>query len=335
MPPYCAVPLCACPRHTPDPSERRLTRPDHLELSGPGRLDWSSRGRAGRILAIVVRADLSAFSRCWTHLHTARNHQRKLFSAGHLTYTVSATATPPASIAARPQLRTLPNAQESHVLEATAGSATNSTRSAHVRRRLCVFVVWAPANRCPSYHFALDALQHRGQEAGGHGRSERHRLGVYTERAGVPGFDEPTLASLRGHLAWVTPALHDRLLTFLTLSPPCSPRLRVRRSRSPTNGNLVTRRSGPPGGGQCAREVGATSDTALLTALLAALPTARSKCARQWRCCLRVAGAFSFVSWTMTVVRGTRRPRVRPLCGQLERGGWWHETAALGIVARA
>src|SRR5213078_5191864 len=66
-----------------------------------------------------------------------------------------------------------------------------------------VFGVWAPGEEVAKLtYFGLYALQHRGQEAAGMAVSDGARLVVYKDLGLVAQvFDEPTLNSLRGHIA--------------------------------------------------------------------------------------------------------------------------------------
>lgn len=66
-----------------------------------------------------------------------------------------------------------------------------------------MFGVWAPGEEVAKLtYFGLYALQHRGQEAAGIAVSDGSGVVVYKDLGLVAQvFDEPTLASLRGHLA--------------------------------------------------------------------------------------------------------------------------------------
>jgi len=66
-----------------------------------------------------------------------------------------------------------------------------------------VFGVWAPGEDVAKMtYYGLYALQHRGQEAAGMAVSDGSGVVVYKDLGLVAQvFDEPTLASLRGHIA--------------------------------------------------------------------------------------------------------------------------------------
>jgi amidophosphoribosyltransferase len=207
-----------------------------------------------------------------------------------------------------------------------------------------VFGVWAPGEDVAKMtYFGLYALQHRGQEAAGIAVSDGSGVVVYKDLGLVAQvFDEPTLASLRGHIAigharysttggstWEnaqptlrsTPSGQDRGGTTIALAH---------------NGNLVNT-------AELARRVAelgevdhfnTTSDTALVTALLAARPDVSVEAAAL-EVLPTLRGAFSFVFMDEETLYAARDVNgVRPLVlGRLERG--WvvaSETAALDIV---
>jgi amidophosphoribosyltransferase len=207
-----------------------------------------------------------------------------------------------------------------------------------------VFGVWAPGEDVSKMtYFGLYALQHRGQEAAGIAVSDGSGVVVYKDLGLVAQvFDEPTLASLRGHIA----IGHARYSTTgASTWENAQPTLRStptgRDSAGTTialahNGNLVNT-------AELARRVAelghdedrnSTSDTALVTALLAARPDLSVEAAAL-EVLPTLRGAFSFVFMDEDTLYAARDVNgVRPLVlGRLERG--WvvaSETAALDIV---
>ncbi len=197
-----------------------------------------------------------------------------------------------------------------------------------------VFGVWAPGEEVAKLtYFGLYALQHRGQEAAGIAVSDGSGVVVYKDLGLVAQvFDEPTLASLRGYLA----IGHTRYSTtggstWENAQPT------IQASDSGTiialahNGNLVNTAELAA---KADSKDGSTSDTALVTAMLAGYPDLSvEEAAMQVLPALR--GAFSFVFMDENTLYAARDPNgVRPLVlGRLERG--WvvaSETAALDIV---
>jgi amidophosphoribosyltransferase len=203
-----------------------------------------------------------------------------------------------------------------------------------------LFGVWAPGEQVAKLtYFGMYALQHRGQEAAGIAVSEGSSLVVYKDLGLVSQvFDEATLATLVGHIA----IGHTRYSTTgSTTWENAQPSFRT----TPTgtglalghNGNLVNtaelfkqaRESGILNGG-----LGATTDSELLTAMLASRPDVSvEQAAMDVLPTLR--GAFSLVFMDEHTLYAARDPQgVRPLVlGRLERG--WvvtSETAALDIT---
>jgi len=202
-----------------------------------------------------------------------------------------------------------------------------------------VFGVWGPGEEVAKLtYFGLYALQHRGQEAAGIAVSDGSGVVVYKDLGLVAQvFDEPTLASLRGHLA----IGHTRYSTTGGSTwENAQPTIRATTAGTTIalahNGNLVNT-------AELAREVadrglatdsGTTSDTALVTTLLAGRPDLSVEAAAL-EVLPTLRGAFSFVFMDETTLYAARDPHgVRPLVlGRLERG--WvvaSETAALDIV---
>jgi len=207
-----------------------------------------------------------------------------------------------------------------------------------------VFGVWARGEEVAKLtYFGLYALQHRGQEAAGIAVSDGSGVVVYKDLGLVAQvFDEPTLASLRGHIA----VGHTRYSTTGSSNwENAQPTLRATpfgagADRPATtialahNGNLVNT-------AELAKQVAehglvddATSDTALVTSLLAARPDLSVEAAAL-EVLPTLRGAFSFVFMDEETLYAARDPQgVRPLVlGRLERG--WviaSETAALETV---
>lgn len=201
-----------------------------------------------------------------------------------------------------------------------------------------VFGVWAPGEEVANLtYFGLYALQHRGQEAAGMAVSDGSRVVVYKDLGLVAQvFDEPTLASLRGHIA----IGHTRYSTTGGSTwENAQPTIRATSAGTTIalahNGNLVNT-------AELERDVaagefpsdGSTSDTALVTMLLAGKPDLSVEAAAM-EVLPRLRGAFSFVFMDESTLYAARDPHgVRPLVlGRLERG--WviaSETAALDIV---
>ncbi|MET0422422.1 MAG: amidophosphoribosyltransferase [Actinoplanes sp.] len=206
-----------------------------------------------------------------------------------------------------------------------------------------VFGVWAPEEEVAKLtYFGLFALQHRGQEAAGIAVSDGSGVVVYKDLGLVSQvFDEPTLASLRGHLA----IGHTRYSTTGGSNwENAQPTIRATTAGTTIalahNGNLVNT-------AELAREVaerglepaahlrdGATSDTAFVTTLLASRPDLSVEAAAL-EVLPRLRGAFSFVFMDENTLYAARDAQgVRPLAlGRMERG--WviaSETAALDIV---
>ena len=207
-----------------------------------------------------------------------------------------------------------------------------------------VFGVYAPGEEVAKLtYYGLYALQHRGQESAGIAASDGHRVLVYKDMGLVSQvFDERALSPLVGHLAigharysttgsstWenAQPTLSDSDLGTIALAH---------------NGNLINsaelrdelERSEPGAHGHTELRRGATSDTAIVTALLADHP-ASSLEERALAVLPRLKGAYCFVWMDEQTVYAARDPYgFRPLVlGRLDRG--WvvaSETAALDII---
>jgi amidophosphoribosyltransferase len=204
-----------------------------------------------------------------------------------------------------------------------------------------VFGVWAPGEDVAKLtYYGLYALQHRGQEAAGIAVSDFTNVIVYKDLGLVAQvFDESTLATLTGSLA----IGHTRYSTTGSCTyENAQPSFKlVRGGRGSValghNGNLTNTH-------QLAREVaedghtgdemGATTDSDLITTMLAANPDISLEEAAAG-VLPRLRGAFSLVFMDENTLYAARdRNGVRPLVlGRLERG--WvvaSETAALDIV---
>jgi amidophosphoribosyltransferase len=190
---------------------------------------------------------------------------------------------------------------------------------------------------------ALFALQHRGQESAGVGVADGGHLMIYKDLGMVAQvLDERRIPSLTGDLA----VAHCRYSTTgSTVWENAQPTLRLGPRRSIAighNGNLVNTREllAQLDGGKS--RLAATTDTELLTAILADEPALDTVSALR-RVLPRVKGAFSLVVLDERRVIGVRDPHgFRPLVlGRLpepddetKTAGWIlaSETAALDIV---
>lgn len=210
-----------------------------------------------------------------------------------------------------------------------------------VREECGVFGAWAPGEEVAKLtYFGLFALQHRGQEAAGMAVSDGSGVVVYKDLGLVAQvFDEPTLASLRGHLS----IGHARYSTTGGSTwENAQPTIRATSTGTTIalahNGNLVNT-------AQLAQQVAdegltdpdgpaSTSDTALVTTLLTGSPDLSVEEAAL-RVLPSLRGAFCFVFVDETTLYAARDANgVHPLVlGRLE-SGWVvaSETAALDIV---
>jgi amidophosphoribosyltransferase len=217
-----------------------------------------------------------------------------------------------------------------------------------------VFGVWAPGEDVAKLaYFGLYALQHRGQESAGIAVSDGTRIVVFKDMGLVPQvFDESVLNTLRGHIA----VGHCRYSTSgSSIWQNAQPTFRATPSGSLAlghNGNLINtlelaKLVGAPAAGR--GDIGATSDTDVLTALFARPVTVSPGPggpedgevpepgieAGAMAALPLVRGAFSLVFMDERTLYAARDPQgFRPLVlGRLERG--WvvaSETAALDIV---
>ncbi|MCV2395275.1 amidophosphoribosyltransferase [Actinotalea sp. M2MS4P-6] len=209
-----------------------------------------------------------------------------------------------------------------------------------------VFGVWAPGEEVAKLtYFGLYALQHRGQESAGIATSNGDQLLVYKDMGLVSQvFDETALNALTGHIA----IGHTRYSTTgasvwenaqPTLGPTAAGTVALGHNGNLTNTaeliDLVAERYGSRRRGELGR--GNTTDTALITALLAGDPD-RTLEATALEVLPRLRGAYSLVFMDENTLYAARDPHgVRPLVlGRLERG--WavaSETAALDIIGAA
>ncbi len=219
----------------------------------------------------------------------------------------------------------------------------------HPREACGIFGVWAPGEQVANLtFFGLYALQHRGQEAAGMAVSDGHSVLVSKEMGLVSQvFDEPTLATLQGHLA----IGHTR---YSTTGSSCwenaQPTFKTAANGSVIalghNGNLTNTAAlaaelwGPGAAAHPGQAVGAgvaTSDTDVIAELLAR----RAELSLEEAIVAtmpRLAGAYSLVVMDERTLYGVRDPHgVRPLCLGRLPGGWVvaSETAALDIVGAA
>jgi amidophosphoribosyltransferase len=209
-----------------------------------------------------------------------------------------------------------------------------------------VFGVWAPDEEVAKLtYFGLYALQHRGQESAGMAVSDGHQTMVYKDMGLVSQvFTEGALASLHGHVA----VGHCRYSTTgSSVWENAQPTFRATATGHLAlahNGNLtnthelsvrVAEAEARSGTLPLGTFIHSTSDTELLTALLAA-HQAESLLTAAVDELPHVRGAYSLVFMDDTTLYAARDPQgIRPLViGRLERGGWVvaSETAALDIV---
>ena len=144
-----------------------------------------------------------------------------------------------------------------------------------------VFGVWAPGEEVAKLtYFGLYALQHRGQESAGIATSDGERLLVYKDMGLVSQvFDERALHSLQGHLAigharYSTTGASTWENAQPTLGDTAGGTVALAHNGNLTNSTelraLVRERYGVQAAGELSR--GNTTDTALITALLAGNP---------------------------------------------------------------
>jgi amidophosphoribosyltransferase len=209
-----------------------------------------------------------------------------------------------------------------------------------------VFGVWAPGEEVSKLaYFGLYALQHRGQESAGIAVSDGQRTLVMKEMGLVSQvFNESDLNSLQGHVAvghcrYSTTGSSVWMNAQPTFRPTASGGIALGHNGNLTNTLELRRwlRERDDDGGSLvpgALSDEPTTDTALLTALLATSPELTTERAAM-EVLPKVRGAFSLIFMDGQTLYAARDPQgIRPLVlGRLERG--WvvaSETAALDIV---
>jgi len=212
----------------------------------------------------------------------------------------------------------------------------------HPREACGVFGVWAPGEQVANLVFyGLYALQHRGQESAGMAVADGRGVLVYKEMGLVSQvFDEPTLATLQGHLA----IGHTRYSTtggsrWENAQPTFKTNAAGGGIALAHNGNLTNTAAlaaslGPSGPDGAGAERHPSSDTDVMAELLAREADLSLEEAIV-RTMGRLEGAFSLVIMDERTLYGVRdRHGVRPLCIGKLPGGWViaSETAALDIV---
>jgi amidophosphoribosyltransferase len=205
-----------------------------------------------------------------------------------------------------------------------------------------VFGVWAPGEEVAKLsYFGLYALQHRGQESAGIATADGEKILVFKDMGLVSQvFNEAALESLQGHIA----VGHTRYSTTGSShwknAQPTLGRTAYGTVALGHNGNLTNtsellellEKRYPNHEGDL--RSGNTTDTAVLTALLAGNPDSSLE-ATALELLPLVKGAYCLVFMDESTLYAARDPQgVRPLVlGRLERG--WvvaSESAALDIV---
>ena len=209
-----------------------------------------------------------------------------------------------------------------------------------------MFGVWAPGEDVARLtYFGIYALQHRGQESAGIAVSNGEQILVYKDMGLVSQvFDDRTLGMLGGRIAightrYATTGASSWENAQPTLGPAGSGTVALAHNGNLTNTidliERVRRESGADLTGELGR--GSSTDTAVITALLASQPGVRSTSLEQTALEVLPAleGAFSLVFMDEDALYAARDLHgFRPLVlGRLQRG--WavaSETAALDIV---
>ncbi|KHL05369.1 amidophosphoribosyltransferase [Sinomonas humi] len=206
-----------------------------------------------------------------------------------------------------------------------------------------VFGVWAPGEEVAKLtYYGLYALQHRGQESAGIAASDGARISVYKDMGLVSQvFDESTLNTLTGHIAvghcrYSTTGASHWANAQPTLGATANGTVALAHNGNLTNTAELRDMIEELTGGHLTGEMkqGNTSDTALVTALLAG---EKGQTLEETAMALlpKIRGGFCFVfmdEGTLYAARDTYG--IRPLClGRLERG--WvvaSEQSALATV---
>ncbi len=204
-----------------------------------------------------------------------------------------------------------------------------------------IFGVWAPGEEVAKLTFyGLYALQHRGQESAGIATSTGERITVYKDMGLVSQvFTEADLATLVGELAighcrYSTTGSSNWVNAQPTLRPTKYGTLALAHNGNLTNTGELALALEKLETEKETKERGATTDTELMTALIAAQDENNVE-ASAIAVMPMLEGAFSLVFMDETTLYAARdRHGVRPLViGKLERG--WvvaSESAALDIV---
>ncbi len=204
-----------------------------------------------------------------------------------------------------------------------------------------IFGVWAPGEEVAKLTFyGLYALQHRGQESAGIATSTGERITVYKDMGLVSQvFTEADLATLVGELAighcrYSTTGSSNWVNAQPTLRPTKYGTLALAHNGNLTNTGELAQALEKLETEKETKERGATTDTELMTALIAAQDENNVE-ASAIAVMPMLEGAFSLVFMDETTLYAARdRHGVRPLViGKLERG--WvvaSESAALDIV---
>lgn len=204
-----------------------------------------------------------------------------------------------------------------------------------------IFGVWAPGEEVAKLTFyGLYALQHRGQESAGIATSDGERILIYKDMGLVSQvFTESDLTSLKGNLAighcrYSTTGSSTWVNAQPTLRPTKYGTLALAHNGNLTNTGDLAELLSRQTIFVTSKERGATTDTELMTALIAGQDEKNFEASAMAVLPL-LEGAFSLVFMDEHTLYAARdRHGVRPLViGKLERG--WvvaSETAGLDIV---